>query len=195
MQLSEFITLLTAASGVQHQAQAQHPKTPASKHRSRNGTSARGKVRENTSKETIPVRLPPVPWRPGLNIKSVNLRKKKQQNFTWTSVWGPRKGRSFQIGTKSCTLYSWKDFIYIIAILGRIARCNSEIRPLILPLCLLHWLYSFRLWSHHSCLVQAPLYQGWGIKMGFNWKAEAEQGMMKTHHLPWAAITMAKFRM
>lgn len=119
--LSEFITLLTAASGVHYQAQAQHPQTPASKHRNRNGISARGKVRENTSKRNIPVQLPAIPWRPGLTIKCVNLRtlKKNNQNFTWTSVWGPRKGRSFQIGTKSCTLYSWKNFVYIIAILGK----------------------------------------------------------------------------
>lgn len=75
--LSEFITLLTAASEVQYQAQTQHPETPASKHRNRNGTSARGKVRENTSKKNIPVWLPPVPWRSGLPMKGVNLRTLK----------------------------------------------------------------------------------------------------------------------
>lgn len=74
--LSEFITLLTAASGVQYRAQ--HAETSVSMHRNRNGTSARGKVRENTSKSNNPVWLPPVPWRPGLTIKCVNLRTLKK---------------------------------------------------------------------------------------------------------------------
>lgn len=70
--LSEFITLLTAASRVQYWVQ--QPETSASMHRNSNGTSARGKVRDNTSKRNNPVWLPPVPWRPGLTIKCVNLR-------------------------------------------------------------------------------------------------------------------------
>lgn len=184
---------------MQYQAQAQHPETPASKHRNRNGTSARGKFRESNSKRNIPAWLPPVPRRPGLTIKSINLRtlKKKKNHITLLdiSLRGPERAGLSKLASNTALFILGKILFTLLQFWVRIARCNSEIRPLILPLCLLHWLYSFRLWSHHSCLVQAPLYWGWGIKMGFNWKAKAEQGMMKTHHLPRAAITMAKFRM
>lgn len=138
--LWEFIMLLTAANWAQYQVQEQHlekllqeqyREAGPAKHRNRNGTSARGKVRANILKRNTPALLLPVPCRPGLTIKYINIKnptnqktnnkktKPKQNNFTWTPTWWPRKGRSFQTGTKSCTLYSWKGFICIAAILGK----------------------------------------------------------------------------
>lgn len=86
--LWEFIMLLTAANWAQYQVQEQHlekllqeqhREAGPAKHRNRNGTSARGKVRANILKRNTPALLLPVPCRPGLTIKYINIKNPTNQ--------------------------------------------------------------------------------------------------------------------